>query len=676
VAAEATTHDDYLALVVDLTEHDRRYYVDASPTITDQEYDRRLRRLREIEDAHPDWIVPWSPTQRVGHEPVSGFAKIVRDVPMLSLDNTYDEGELRAFHDRVVRALGDVGPIEYVVEPKIDGLGIEITYRGGVLALGATRGDGTTGEDVTSNIKTVRGLPLRLRDPVSIVVRGEVFISRDDFARLNQERRDAGLELYKNARNTAAGSLKLLDPATVATRPLRAILYEVVGAESTVSTHIESLRWLAGLGLPVSPDNQLARDCEELLAIVHGWRDRHKALPYTADGLVIKINRYDLRAELGNTSKFPRWAIAYKFPADRAVTGVIGLEVNVGRTGAVTPVALLEPVELSGTTVKRASVHNWDQVQRLGIGTGSQVLVEKAGEIIPQVLEVVQAGSQAWQAPSRCPSCGAELVRELGAVALRCPNSLGCPAQILASIEHFAGRAQMNIDGLGEKVVRTLYEAGLIRTVADLFGLRPEQLVELDRFAETSARNLVAAIDRARSTATLSRLLTALGVPHVGAVAARAIAGRYRRMDALLQALDDNHEVVARLSEIEGVGSVIATSLEQFLRAPRTREIIAALKANGVDPVEPDSGPGHGPLQGRTFVITGTLSRSRGAIKQAIEAAGGKVTGSVSKSTHYLVAGEATGKTKLAAAAKHGVAVIDEAELEALLASGPVTDDL
>ena len=665
--AKLNNLEDYLALAGEITEHDRRYYVDDDPVIADAEYDKLLRQLREAEAAHPQWTVDWSPTQRVAPQPVSSFPKIVRDVPMLSLDNTYDEAELEAFHERVRKGLGGDEGVEYAVEPKIDGLGVELTYEDGVLVLGATRGDGTTGEDVTANVKTIRGVPLRLAEPVSVIVRGEVFMPQAEFEAMNAGRLAAGQELYKNARNTAAGSLKLQDARIVAKRPLRCTLYEAVGTGAEASTHMETLARLRALGLPTSPDNKLTTSWDELVETVKSWADRYRKLPYPADGLVIKVNSYDQRATLGATSKFPRWAIAYKFPAEQVTTLVRGLLVNVGRTGSITPVALLEPVEISGTTVSKASVHNWDQVARLGLGDGDRVLVEKAGEIIPQVITVVESADHRWATPTRCPSCSAKLVREEGAVALRCPNSLGCPEQILSGIIYFAGRGQMNIDGLGDKVVRALYDAELIRTVADLFTLEAPQIEALERFAETSANNLVASIATARVDATLSRLLTALGIPHVGGVAAKAITARYRRMAELIALLDD--DFVASLSEIEGVGDVIARSLEQFLRAESNRKVLDQLRANGVDPVEPERAAATGALSGKTFVITGTLSRSRGQIKQDIEAVGGKVTGSVSKSTDYLVAGDKTGKAKLAAAEKHGVQVLDEAALTALLES-------
>lgn len=668
-AAAEVSRSSYLELVDELTEHDRRYYVEAAPVISDQEYDRKLRELRDIEVAHPEWVVSYSPTQRVGHEPQSSFPKVVRATPMLSLDNTYDEEELRAFHERVLKGL-EGEEVTYVVEPKIDGLGIELTYEKGLFVLGATRGDGITGEDVTVNLKTVRGVALRLREPVDITVRGEVFMTSEDFARVNERRIEAGDEPFKNARNLAAGSLKLLDPRLVAQRPMQVTIYEMVDGDAVASSHFEVLERLNSLGLPTSSYNGVAHTWDDLHAAVVDWRDRREGLPFEADGLVVKVDSFAQRRVLGSTSKFPRWAIAYKFPASQVTTVVEGLEINVGRTGAVTPVAALEPVELSGTTVRRASLHNWDQVQRLGIGKGDRVLIHKAGEIIPQVLSVTDKESdRTFQAPTRCPSCGSELVREEGKVAVLCPNALACPAQLLQSIQFFAGRGQMNIDGLGEKVARALLEAELVENVADLFVLDVEDLVDLERFAETSARNLVSAIDTARRVATFSRLLAALGVRHVGGVAARAVARRYRRMAELLALVDENDSEasIAALSEIEGVGETIARSLDQFLRSPENRRVLELLVERGVDPVEPEEVAREGRVSGKTFVITGTLSMPRSQIASRIQDQGGAVVGSVSKSTDYLVAGDKTGKTKLTAAAKHGVEVIGEAELDELL---------
>ncbi|HEY6179720.1 MAG TPA: NAD-dependent DNA ligase LigA [Kofleriaceae bacterium] len=663
---------EYLALVDELTEHDRRYYVEANPTISDVEYDRLSQRLRQVEAEHPEWVVEWSPTRRIGHAPVSDFPKVHRPVAMLSLDNTYDEAELKAFFDRVVKGLdGDVPA--FSVEPKIDGFGIELTYKAGTLTLGATRGDGRIGEDVTANVRMVRGVALRLREAIDIVVRGEIYMTKQEFAAINAARIEAGEEPFKNPRNTAAGSIKQMDPREVAKRPMRTILYEVVDGERYAAGHLASLERLARLGLPVSGHNSKAASWDELLAGVHSWRDRRDELAYEVDGLVIKVDDFAQRAALGTTAKFPRWAIAYKFPARQVTTVVRDIPSYVGRTGVVTPVAMLDPVELSGTTVARASVHNWDQVARLGLGKGDRVLLEKAGEIIPQILGITEKGEgPAFEAPTECPSCHAALTREEGKVALLCPNRLGCPAQQLGAIEFFASRGQMNIDGLGEKVVAQLVETGLVHDVADLFVLTAEQLEELERFGKQSAHNLVAAIARARAEATFARLLAALGIANLGGVLARPIAEKYGRLTALRAAAErlDSEALVAELCEIDGIGETIAQSVDRFLRDPHVAVVLGKLAERGVDPAQPVRAVTEGPLTGKTLVVTGTLTAPRADVQKRIEAAGGKVAGSVSKKTSYLVAGEDTGKAKLEAAQKHGVQVISEAELEQLLA-GP-----
>jgi len=665
------TKEEYLALVDELSDHDRRYYVDAAPTISDLEYDKLLTKLRAIESAHPDWIVAWSPTKRVGYAPISEFPKVERAIAMLSLDNTYGHEELREFHDRVMRGL-DQENVTYSIEPKIDGFGIELTYKQGVLTLGATRGDGRIGEDVTANVRTVRGVVLKLREPVDIVVRGEIYMTKAEFAAINAERAKAGEEPFKNPRNTAAGTIKQMDPREVAKRPLRTILYEVVDGERYARGHIASLEHIHRLGLPVSPHNASAADWDALVAAVESWQAKRDDLPYEVDGLVIKVDDFAQRAALGTTSKFPRWAIAYKFPARQVTTRILDLELNIGRTGAVTPVAILDPVDVSGTTVSRASVHNWDQVQRLGLGKGDRVLIEKAGEIIPQILGVTEKGpGPAFDAPTQCPSCGSPLEREEGKVVLACPNRLGCPAQQLAAIEFFASRGQMNIDGLGEKVVAQLVGAGLVHDVADLFVLTAEQVADLDRFAEQSAKNLIAAIASAKQAATFSRLLAALGIAHVGGVIAKPLAQKYGTLSALRAACaaKESEAFVAELCEIEGVGEIIARAVDRFLREPHVNTVLDKLVERGLDPKEPVVATSDGPLSGKTLVVTGTLSKPRADVQKAIEAAGGKVAGSVSKKTTYLVAGADTGKTKLEAAQKHGVTVIDEAELDKLLTS-------
>ncbi len=665
----ADPRTEYLALVDELTEHDRRYYVEATPTISDGEYDKLAKRLTAIEVEHPDWVVSWSPTRRVGHAPVSEFPKVTRPVAMLSLDNSYDEEDLKAFYDRVVKGLdGDV-PV-FSIEPKIDGFGIELTYKDGLLALGATRGDGRIGEDVTANVKMVRGVAMKLREPVTITVRGEIYMTKAEFEAINAARAEAGEELFKNPRNTAAGSIKQQDPREVAKRPMRTILYEVVDGERYASGHLASLELIQKLGLPTSPNNSSATSWDELIACVHSWRDRRDALPYEVDGLVVKVDDFAMRTALGTTAKFPRWTIAFKFPARQVTTLLRDLEINIGRTGTVTPVALLDPVEVSGTTVSRASVHNWDQVARLGLRKGDRVLIQKAGEIIPEILGVTEPGpGEVFPPPTHCPACQSALEREEGRVALMCPNRLGCPAQLLGSIEFFASRHQMNIDGFGEKVVEQVVEKGLVKDVADIFDLTELALLRLDRFGKLSAQNLVKAIATSKESATFARLLGALGITNVGTVLAKPISQKYRRLSALRAACaaKESEAFIAELHEIPGIGEVVAAHVDTFLRDPHVAAVLDKLAARGVDPEEPVVEITEGPLTGKTLVVTGTLTQARADVQKKIELAGGKVSGSVSKKTDYLVAGADTGKTKLEAAAKHGVTVIGEEELMKLL---------
>ena len=671
-AAHRDDQTSYLELVDELNEHDRRYYVDANPTISDLEYDQLHARLVLLERDHPDWVVAWSPSQRAGHRPISEFPKVERAVAMLSLDNTYSPDELKAFFDRAVKGLDGEIPV-FAVEPKIDGFGIELTYKHGLLTLGATRGDGRIGEDVTANVKTVKGVALKLREPVDLVVRGEIYMTKAEFEAINQARAAAGEELFKNPRNTAAGSIKQMDPREVAKRPMRTILYEVLDGERYASGHLASLAYIKRLGLPVSSHNTSARSWDDLIACVQAWENRRDKLPYELDGLVLKIDDFAQRGALGSTAKAPRWAIAYKFPARQVTTKLLDLDNNVGRTGAVTPVAVLEPVEVSGTTVGRASVHNWDQVARLGLGKGDRVLLQKAGEVIPEILGVTEKGpGPAFTPPTRCPSCGSELEREEGRVVLLCPNRIGCPAQLLGAIEFFASRGQMNMDGLGEKVVAQLVEAGLVKDVADLFDLTWERVALLDRLGDQSAQNLVAAIAAAKRAATFSRLLSALGIPNVGSVLAKPIAMKYGKLSALRAAATakTSDELVAELNDIDGIGLTIAHHVDQFLRDPHVAVVLDKLAERGLDPEEPIVATSEGPLSGKTLVVTGTLSAPRAEVQKRIEAAGGKVAGSVTKRTDYLVAGADTGKTKLEAAQKHGVTVLDEAALEQLLTAG------
>jgi len=671
----------YRALVHEIAEHDRRYYVEMAPVITDLEYDRLYRELRDIEAAHPDWIDPDSPTQRVAPAPISAFPKVVREIPMLSLDNTYSEDELRAFHDRVMRGLHGETPA-FVVEPKIDGISIELSYVNGRFTQGATRGDGRIGEEVTANLRTLRALPLNLKEAVSVTVRGEVFMDKRDFAAINQERVDAGEEPWKNARNFTGGSLKMLDAREVARRPLRLLLYELVLGESWKPLHSDSLRWLRELGLPTSPDVTMVSTWDDLAAQVALWAHKKDKLPYEADGLVVKVDSFAQRRLLGFTAKFPRWAIAYKYPARRAETVVRGVEINVGRTGAVTPVAELDPVELSGTTVKRASLFNWDEVARLDVRVGDRVMVEKAGEIIPQVVEVLidrrTGGETPIPVPATCPSCASPLVRRAGAVVLRCENR-ACPDQRWKAIQFFAHRGAMNIEGIGEVLAQELVKKGLVDDAASLFDLtvdrlvppaKAEDAVRVERMAKKSAENLVASIVRARETATLSRLLIGLGISHVGTVAARAIAARLGGLDALCAMNPEElRDVVAA---IDGVGPVIGEAVRAYVADPDNARLLARLRERGVSPVEPVARVvTTGPLAGKRVCVTGKLSRPRSEIQAEIEAAGGRFVSSVGKSTDILVAGADVGKAKLDSARKLGTTVLDEEGLARVLRGEP-----
>ena len=661
--------ETYLKILEELTEHDRAYYNESAPTISDFEYDTLLSKLRSIEEKNPTWIVDYSPTQRVGHKPLSGFSKIERKIPMLSLDNTYNEKELHAFFERVVKGLDGLCP-SFVIEPKIDGLGVELEFREGLFFRGSTRGDGRQGEDITQNLKTVRGVSLKLREKLDVAIRGEVYMTKKDFIKINKRRALENEAEFKNPRNLASGSLKLLDPKILAKRPMHVTLYDVVEGGTWANSHFELLDKVKAWGLPVSRHNTKAENWNDIWNEVSKWSEQRHELPYEIDGLVVKVDGLAERKKLGLTSKFPRWAIAFKFPAEQVTTIVQSLEINVGRTGAVTPVAVLQPVDLSGTSVQRASLHNWDQVEKLSLAEGDRVQIHKAGEIIPQVLGVTQKSSnKEFGRPKECPSCQTELVQDHGKVVLRCPNTMECPAQLVQMVEFFAGRKQMNIDGLGEKSVLQLIECGFVKNIADIFKLTKDKLLTLERFAQTSAENLVEAIKHSKSEATFDRVLASLGIRHVGAVAALAIAEKFHNFEALFD-LVENHErsaAVDKVVSIEGVGDVIAQSLVQFFLDETNINVVKQLQEAGLNPTQKVPLKKEGHLVGKVFVLTGKLSQPRGEIADLIKAAGGKVTNSVSRSTDFLVAGENTGKKKTDAADKNDVAVIDEIELKSLL---------
>ncbi len=665
---------EYEEVAREILEHDRRYYVDDNLTVADGEYDRLRKALLFAEAAHPDWMVPWSPSQRVGHAPLSAFQKVVRAVPMLSLDNTYDEADVREFHERVGRGLqvvGDPEPPVYVVEPKIDGIGIELRFQAGRFVLGATRGDGLMGEDVTQNLRTIKGLPLLLREPVDLLVRGEVYMERADFARLNAERLAGGEEPFKNPRNATGGTLKQLDPRIVAQRPLKILLYEVV-EKVGLASHFEVLAWLRQLGLPVTHEVAQVTSLDGLLGAIRAFGERRKNLPFDVDGMVLKVNSFAQREALGFTARAPRWAIAYKYPAQQATTKVLSVEINVGRTGAVTPVALLEPVELAGTTVSRASMHNWDQVKRLGVQIGDFVLVEKAGEIIPQIVAVISEQREGRESelteimtPTVCPVCGDELVRRAGEVALRCPDTRPCPAQLREAIDFFCHRDAMNIENVGQKLIEQLVARELVKDLADLYDLTVAQLLLLPRMAEKSATNVIGAIQRSKQTATLSCFITALGIPSIGWVWAQKVADRYRALSTLLDTPPE--EIFTTLSALHGFGEERARSVSGFLAEPRNIQLLHKFISRGIVPTEPEQKGEAGPLLGKTVCVTGTLSVPRGDIKKRIEAAGGKFVSAVTGKTSYLVLGEAPGEDKRKSALKNNVSMLDEAGLEALL---------
>jgi DNA ligase (NAD+) len=654
--------DDYEKLAREILEHDRRYYGDNNPSIADVEYDRLYARLKAWEAEHPDQVVGWSPTKRVGHAPLSAFPKVTREKPMLSLDNTYDEGELTAFHQRVVKGLGGGEPA-YVVEPKIDGISIELTYEKGEFTLGATRGDGLIGEDVTANLRTIRMMPLHLAQPITTLVRGEVYMERAAFEKLNAERVKAGEEPWKNPRNSTGGSLKLLDPREAAKRPMRLFTYEVVG-DGPARTHFELLAWMKELGLPVSTDVTRVTSLKQLIEAVNAWASRKMTLPYAVDGVVIKVDSIVQRRELGATARAPRWAIAYKFPAEQATTFLREVEWGVGRTGAITPLGHFDPVELGGTTVKRASFFNANQIKRLDVAVGDRVLIEKAGEIIPYVITVVERGAdrKVVEEPSLCPSCETKLVREEGQVALRCPNTFGCPVQRARSIEFFCKRDAMNMENLGPALVAQLVDTGLVKDVADLYDLTVEKLVDLERMGKKSAENVVKSIQQSREKATLSRLLTGLGIPGIGEVWAQKVAQRYETLTSVMAAADIEKDLLG----VHGFGDERAGDVARFLNDARNRAVLQKLIDRGVSPSEPKI-ERNGPLAGVRVCVTGTLTKPRGEIQAAIEAAGGEFDKSVKKGTTYLVAGADVGDTKLKDAQKKGTRVIDEAQLEKLL---------
>ena len=663
--------------------HEERYYVHSAPDISDAEFDDLVHELERLEAEHPDLVTPDSPTQRVAGRPTAGFPTVEHLAPMLSLDNAYSEEDLRAFDARLRRGagLGDT-PVEYVTELKIDGLSIALTYENGRLVRGATRGDGYRGEEVTANVRTIRSIPLALRGAPDdrVEVRGEVFLPRAAFERINDERAAAGEPLYANPRNVAAGTMRNLDPALVARRGLKAYMYQIVSLTWTgPSRHDQVLETLRSWGLPVEPHYQLRRGIEDVIAFCGEWADKRHDLEFDTDGVVVKLADLPLRERLGSTAKFPRWATAFKFPAQQQHTKLLRIEVNVGRTGANTPYAVLEPVVVAGSTISMATLHNADDIARKDLREGDTVVIEKAGDVIPRVVAPVLSlrppDSRPWVMPNTCRACGSTLHRDEEEVVWRCENA-SCPARLRRSLEHFASRSAMNIEGLGESLVDQLIERELVRDFGDLYALEPavlENLVVTPRDPRSDravprklgkvGRNVAAQIEASRRN-DLSRLVYALGIRHVGEKAAATLARHLRTMPGILDA------PLERLQTVPDIGPVVAESIRSFAEEPRNRAVVAKLAAAGVnmESQEPPPGTGSaGPLAGQTFVLTGTLTAmSRDEAAAAIERLGGKVSGSVSRKTRFLVVGADAG-SKLEKARELGVELLTEEQFGQLI---------
>ncbi len=660
-------------LRAELHRHNHLYYIENAPVISDREFDQLLKELTDLEAAHPEFDDPSSPTRRVGGAPLTMFASVTHRRPMMSLDNTYDEGDLRDFDQRVHKLLGS-RRITYVVEPKVDGVSISVHYRRGKLLLGATRGDGATGDDITNNLKTIRAIPLQLTGnhvPEFLEVRGEAFMPVDGFQRLNEQREKAGEPLFANPRNATAGSLKQLDSSVVASRPLSAVFYAIGEIEgSQPATHADEIKLLASLGLPIPSMWWISRDIHEVIAHASELQAKEQSLPYMIDGCVIKVNELETWDNLGVTAKAPRYAIAYKYAHEQAATILHAITVQVGRTGILTPVAELEPVLLAGSTISRATLHNEDEIKRKDIRIGDTVIIEKAGQVIPAVVEVDLKQRPAaanvfdlhGHIGGKCPVCGGPIVRDPEFVAWRCENA-SCPAQLKRTLRHFAGKAAMDIEGMGEVLVNQLVDAGLVTTSADVYQLTLEQLAALERMAEKSARNVIDAI-RASKDRPLWRLLHGLGIPHVGEGAARKLANHFQSLDRL------QHATAEQLTLVPDIGPIMAESIAQYFRNQKNLSVMAALRAAGVrmeDEAATLATDASHPLFGKIVVVTGTLAHfSRDEIKEALRRVGAIVTDSVSKKTNYVIAGEAAG-SKLDKARKFEVPVLTEAEAEKLL---------
>lgn len=648
--------------------HNRRYYVEDNPSITDAEYDALMRELIKLEEQFPELATEDSPTQRVGGAPVEGFRKVVHEIPMLSLGNAYSPQEMREFDVRVRDLAGE--PVRYVCELKIDGLAVSLLYENGVLTRGATRGDGETGEDITTNIRTIRAVPLRLKEPISLEVRGEAYMPKRAFERLNLARAERDEQLFANPRNAAAGSLRQLDPKVAADRRLSVFIYTLADVDATRrATHSETLHWLETLGLPINHESQVFDDIEQVIDFIMSWQTKRHDLPYATDGMVIKVDNLQVQERLGFTAKSPRWAIAYKYAAEQAETKLHSIMLTVGRTGAVTPTAVFEPVQLAGTTVSRASLHNEDYIREKDVRIGDTIVVQKAGDIIPEVVRVVTdkrtGAEQPFSMPTDCPECHEPLLRLPDEAAWRCVNP-GCPAQVRERIIHFASRDAMNIDGLGEQWIAQLLQENLIQDVADLYTLTKEQLLRLERMGEKSAQNLVDAITASKDN-SLERLVFGLGIRLVGEKAAKTISRHFGSLDSLEQARIDDFIAIPE------IGPKMAQSIVQFFESEAAGDILRRLKEYGLNTEYLGTRPGQenrasdSPFAGKTVVLTGTLATlDRKKAGELVEQLGGSVTGSVSARTDVLIAGEKAGSklTKaeqlIASGQKPDLVIMDE----------------
>ncbi|SFJ76944.1 DNA ligase (NAD+) [Halobacillus dabanensis] len=643
----------------ELEQYSYEYHTLDTPSVSDYEYDKKMQELISLEEEYPDLQTPDSPSQRVGGKPLDAFEKVQHDIPMLSLGNAFNDEELRDFDRRVKN--GTDTDVNYVCELKIDGLAVSLKYEDGVFVRGATRGDGTTGEDITKNLRTIRNIPLRLQEPATVEVRGEAYMPKRSFLALNEVKEANGDEPFANPRNAAAGSLRQLDPKIAAKRNLDIFLYGIgVWENDTSESHSERLEKMQALGLKTNPEWKKCNDMEEVIDYVHSWVERRPDLDYEIDGIVIKVDNLDQQEDLGFTAKSPRWATAYKFPAEEAVTKLTEIELSVGRTGAVTPTAILEPVKVAGTTVQRASLHNEDLIKEKDIRIGDTVIIKKAGDIIPEVVRVLEdqrtGEEEPYRMPEECPECGSNLVRLDEEVALRCINP-NCPAQLREGLIHFVSRNAMDIEGLGEKVIAQLFQENLIHNIADLYKLKREELLELDRMGEKSVDNLLNAIEASKEN-SLERLLFGLGVRYVGSKAASTLAQHFEHMDALVQA------DAPALEAIPEIGSKMADSIASYFDKEQVIQLVEELKQLGLNMeykgAKKSDQPADSPFIDKTIVLTGKMEQySRSEMKKIVEELGGKVTGSVSKKTDLLIAGEDAG-SKYTKASDLGIEIWDE----------------